>query len=335
MPAELLPSVQSQAAPLIARRSYLDTGLLPMEEALREEMQSLQAKQKEAEAAGKYLVAKKCANQLREMRTTQIASMQSEIKKRHEDEWAQAEKAFVRDKVESEENWNDKLVKYDMACAAMTEDLRNKHSEQTEALRESLRVPEKGQMTRDLLHQRAVESSLVRIGEYDKAYKVKKNADALEQVAYDRTMVEFETSRQHKEAQRATRQATEMKSLEQRCERGRAELLAARQADAEKRERRYINIRAELTSMQRLEMTQLETFAEQQALAGKRDVPKALKREKVKAPRSNAVHASLTANEGSFPHYGRLPTPQVISPLAATSRSLRSVASVASVGKYY
>ena len=49
-------------------------------------------------------------------------------------------------------------------------------------------------------------------------------------------------------------------------------------SSAEKRERRYRNIRAELTNLQRLEVVQLETFLEQQALAGKRDLPSKMSR---------------------------------------------------------
>jgi len=269
-----LPNVQSSRTLGSNRRSYLDTGVLTADDAVLEFMRSLEQQRVRAEEEGRYKEAKECVRKLRELKTKEVERLQAEIQERHEEEWAEAERAFVRDQLQAEAAWEDKMAQFDEALAAQMSELEDRHDMQIEEIRLTASDrPGRQRRSKQLLNQREIERRLAKSGDYDKAIMVKRSADQLERLELEQGKEALEAELAMKEAKAVQKQQMEREALAQRGKRGRQELVAARKQDREKRERRYRNIRAELTNMQRLEIVQLENFLEQQALAGKRDLP--------------------------------------------------------------
>lgn len=145
----------------------------------------------------------------------------------------EAEKAFHQDQLMAERQWEDKMRAFEEALQAQMGELAARHGEQLGQLREGemARRPERARRSKQLLQQREIEKRLARSGDYDKALRIKRSADALERSEYEATVQAFEQELALKESKVLQRQRQEVEALEQRGARGRQELVSARQLD--------------------------------------------------------------------------------------------------------
>jgi len=256
------------------RRNYLENGNLTEDEAVLSFMRALEEHKKKCEKDGKYKEARTAAKRLADLKMHEEQKHKRDMLARHEQEQADAQRAFAMEQEQHRMMWDLKMQDYEDSVREQLARYKQLHLEKLDKFfaEADVKKPKAARSSKQLLNQRQIMQTLAKQGKYEEAEAVKKLADKMEKAEMDATQGTYEAEVALKEQQLRSKQQQETEGLLHRAGRGRDELRLTRQLDLERRQQRFKNVTAELHNLQRLESIQLNHFLDQQTLAGKRQV---------------------------------------------------------------
>lgn len=167
--------------------------------------------------------------------------------------------------------WAKRIETYEQGFKGHLEWMRANHQAAQDKLMLELekRRPTQPKSSSEYLNLRKQEGKLITAKHYDTAQKLKKNADLLYQAELDQTLAEYDATAQLKLARLQAKQQQEVEVLVQRASMGRDEFERKKQQQLERRYNRLRTVIAELESLHKLEVVQMENFLDAQVMAGK------------------------------------------------------------------
>mmetsp|Transcript_7854 Transcript_7854/g.14803 ORF Transcript_7854/g.14803 Transcript_7854/m.14803 type:complete len:188 (-) Transcript_7854:46-609(-) len=164
------------------------------------------------------------------------------------------EEAHVLELKQFNMNWDKKMSEYEERASTMADNMKKKHEEEVEKLREELNNKQhKPKFSTELLKYRKVEEHLVKSKDYGEAHKTKEKADELEAIETQRWMKKRIRDMNRSEQQFKEKKKQELIALEKRLQTGREELKKQRQFQLERLIQRYQNTKNELEAQHNLD----------------------------------------------------------------------------------
>ncbi|KAL6752487.1 hypothetical protein V8C86DRAFT_586311 [Haematococcus lacustris] len=252
-------------------RSYLETGSLAFDEAVAAYMAKLDEHRRKCESEGRYAEARAASQRLVELKTAQVSKLRSELLESQAKELAGVSALFEEETAKFNQAWDEKVNEFEQNFAQAVEDLKATHDEGRARHGDDLanKRPVRPKPSREYLNQKKIEESLAKNRQYVRAIQVKEAADELFAAEMEQTQAAYEAEQRLRMAKFVSKQQAEFEALLQRGARGRDELELRRCAEVERRSYRFRNVVAELESLHKLEVVQLENFLDAQVQAGK------------------------------------------------------------------
>merc|ERR1712072_701061 len=139
------------------------------------------------------------------------------------------------------------------------ERLKEQHAQEFAVFQERMRKQQKPcKFSRELLELRRKQEALVKLGNYEDAFKVKDSADNLEKWGVARNASIVSDSFRRQEQRLRQQQQKALAALLKRIQRDRGEQIRHRQVDSQRLIQRNKNLKADLMKKQHLEFTRAE-----------------------------------------------------------------------------
>ncbi|KAJ9530727.1 hypothetical protein QJQ45_014879 [Haematococcus lacustris] len=252
---------------------------------------------RKCESEGRYAEARAASQRLVELKTAQVSKLRSELLESQAKELAGVSALFEEETAKFNQAstgagtlepltlaWDEKVNEFEQNFAQAVEDLKATHDEGRARHGDDLanKRPVRPKPSREYLNQKKIEESLAKNRQYVRAIQVKEAADELFAAEMEQTQAAYEAEQRLRMAKFVSKQQVrggsehtndlaqaEFEALLQRGARGRDELELRRCAEVERRSYRFRNVVAELESLHKLEVVQLENFLDAQVQAGK------------------------------------------------------------------
>ncbi|GFH25878.1 predicted protein [Haematococcus lacustris] len=248
---------------------------------------------RKCESEGRYAEARAASQRLVELKTAQVSKLRSELLESQAKELAGVSALFEEETAKFNQAstgavtlqplplvgytpagggaWDEKVNEFEQNFAQAVEDLKATHDEGRARHGDDLanKRPVRPKPSREYLNQKKIEESLAKNRQYVRAIQVKEAADELFAAEMEQTQAAYEAEQRLRMAKFVSKQQAEFEALLQRGARGRDELELRRCAEVERRSYRFRNVVAELESLHKLEVVQLENFLDAQVQAGK------------------------------------------------------------------
>lgn len=209
---------------------------------------------KNCEQQGKYVEAEIAKNRLEELKLHEDKRQEEALRARQISEMLGVEEAHVLELKQFNMNWDKKMSEYEERASTMVDNMKKKHEEEVEKLREELNNKQhKPKFSTELLKYRKVEEHLVKSKDYGEAHKTKEKADELEAIETQRWMKKRIRDMNRSEQQFKEKKKQELIALEKRLQTGREELKKQRQFQLERLIQRYQNTKNELEAQHNLD----------------------------------------------------------------------------------
>jgi len=214
----------------------------------------LEEHRKNCEQQGKYVEAEVAKNRLEELKLHEDKRQEEALRARQISEMLGVEEAHVLELKQFNMNWDKKMSEYEERASTMADNMKKKHEEEVEKLREELNNKQhKPKFSTELLKYRKVEEHLVKSKDYGEAHKTKEKADELEAIETQRWMKKRIRDMNRSEQQFKEKKKQELIALEKRLQTGREELKKQRQFQLERLIQRYQNTKNELEAQHNLD----------------------------------------------------------------------------------
>ncbi|CAK0904012.1 unnamed protein product [Prorocentrum cordatum] len=155
--------------------------------------------------------------------------------------------------------WDKYMADYESTAYMSLERLKEQHGKEFAAFQEKLRsqIP-KSKASRELLELRRKQEALAKMGKYEEAFKIKEDADQLEEWELARQASQVGESARRQEQRLRQQQSKALAALLKRIQRDRGEQIRHRQMDSQRLIQRNKNLKVDLAKKQHLEFQRAE-----------------------------------------------------------------------------
>jgi len=222
-------------------------------------LKRLHAYRKKCEANGEYVEAQRARRKYEELRAKEEERQRRLVDQAQQHEMNEVEQAQKQQFLGFSAAWDKYMADYESTAYMSLERLKEQHGKEFAAFQEKLRsqIP-KSKASRELLELRRKQEALAKMGKYEEAFKIKEDADQLEEWELARQASQVGESARRQEQRLRQQQSKALAALLKRIQRDRGEQIRHRQMDSQRLIQRNKNLKVDLAKKQHLEFQRAE-----------------------------------------------------------------------------
>jgi len=217
-------------------------------------LKRLHTYRKQCEGSGEYVEAQKAQRKYEELRQKEEERQKRLVEQAQEHEMTEVEGAQKQQFLGFSSAWDKYMADYESTAYMSLERLKEQHAQEFSGFQGKLRRnPVKPRASRELLELRQKHNALAKLGLYEEAYKVKEQADHMEELEMARSQSSINDSVRRQEQRLRQQQQKVLAALLKRIQRDRGEQIRQRQTDSQRLIQRNKNLKSDLARKQHLE----------------------------------------------------------------------------------
>jgi len=222
-------------------------------------LKRLHAYRKKCESTGEYVEAQRARRKYEELRAKEEERQRRLVDQAQQHEMNEVEQAQKQQFLGFSAAWDKYMADYESTAYMSLERLKEQHGKEFAAFQEKLRsqIP-KSKASRELLELRRKQEALAKMGKYEEAFKIKEDADQLEEWELARQASQVGESARRQEQRLRQQQSKALAALLKRIQRDRGEQIRHRQMDSQRLIQRNKNLKVDLAKKQHLEFQRAE-----------------------------------------------------------------------------